>query len=318
VTRRLRWATVLGLTLAVTACTSSASAGHTAGPTTSTSASSSASSSVDAITATSPPSGRTSSPAARQTSTVPTPAHVVIVVEENHAYGDILGSSSAPYFRSLAAGGASFTQFYAITHPSEPNYVALFSGSTQGLTDDSCPHSYRANNLGNELRAAHHSFAGYSEGLPSTGYRGCTTGHYARRHVPWTNFTDLPASVNQPYTAFPSDYSRLPTVSFVIPNLDHDMHDGTVAQADSWLKSHLGSYATWAKAHNSLLVVTWDEDDHSEGNRIPTIVTGAHVRTGHYAEHADLYRLLRTVEAMYHLPALGAAAQRSTITDMWN
>jgi phosphatidylinositol-3-phosphatase len=245
------------------------------------------------------------------------PAHVVVVVEENHSAREILGNANAPYFNRLAGLGADLTNFHAITHPSEPNYVALFSGSTYGLTNDSCPHSFRGPNLGSQLRAAHRTFVGYSEALPRTGYRGCTHGSYARKHAPWTNFANVPASSNQPLTRMPKNFNRLPTVSFVIPDLDHDMHDGTVGQADRWLQQHVGAYASWARTHNSLLIVTWDEDDRSQGNRIPTFAVGQHVQRGRDSTSADLYSLSRTIEALYHLPSVGQTAHRRAIRSLW-
>lgn len=249
--------------------------------------------------------------------TVAPPAHVVVVVEENHSAGEILGNAKAPYFNRLAGQGADLTNFHAITHPSEPNYVGLFSGGTHGLTGDSCPHSFHGPNLGSELRAAHRTFVGYSEDLPRTGYLGCTHGHYARKHAPWTNFGNVPASSSQPLTRLPTNFTRLPTLSFVIPDLDHDMHDGTVGQADGWLKQHLGAYASWARTHNSLLIVTWDEDDHSQGNRIPTFAVGQHVRHGRDSTPADLYSLTRTIQTLYHLPPVGQTAHRKPITSLW-
>jgi acid phosphatase len=241
----------------------------------------------------------------------------VVVVEENHAAAEVLGRADAPYLNSLAASGTSLTDFHAITHPSEPNYLALLSGSTQHLRDDSCPHRYAASSLVGQLRAAGLTFAGYAEGLPHTGYSGCADGRYVRRHAPWTNFTDAPAALSRPFTALPRDYARLPTVSFVIPDLDHDMHDGTVAQADTWLRQNLSGYARWATSHNSVLIVTWDEDDHSANNHIPTIITGAVARAGRNGVRGDLYRLLRTLEWFYGLPPLGAAAQHTPITTVW-
>ena len=92
--------------------------------------------------------------------------------------------------------------------------------------------------------------------------------------MPWTNFPNLPASINKTFRAFPSNYADLPDVSFVIPNMIHDMHDGTIGQADSWLRSRLGGYATWARTHNSVLVLTWDEDDFGVRNQIPTVIVG--------------------------------------------
>ena len=263
---------------------------------------------------------RTATPAAASgdsATRAPRPAHIVVVVEENHAADEVLGSRSAPFINSLAAGGASMTDLYAIRHPSEPNYVALFSGSTHGLTDDSCPHRFSGPTLAGQLATAGRTFAGYSEGLPHTGYLGCSAGAYARKHNPWSDVRTVDGADNRPMTAFPSDYDRLPTVSFVVPDLDHDMHDGTVRQADSWLRSHLGAFARWATTHNSLLVVTWDEDDHSQGNRIPTILVGAHVRPGAYHQRTDLYGLLRTLTWLTGVPPIGASAHRSPFAGLW-
>src|SRR5579871_5496083 len=125
---------------------------------------------------------------------LPRPAHVIIVMEENHSYSDIIGSPQAPYINALAQSGALFTDSHAVTHPSQPNYLELFSGSTQGITDDSCPHSFAVDNEASELIAAGKSFVGYSEGLPSEGSLVCTAGKYARKHSPWTNFTNLPTT----------------------------------------------------------------------------------------------------------------------------
>jgi hypothetical protein len=254
--------------------------------------------------------------------TVPTPAHVVIVMEENHSYSDIIGNTAnAPYMNTLASQGALMTASYAITHPSEPNYMALFSGSTWGLTGDTCPVTETTTaNLGSELLSAGKTFKGYSEGLPSTGSTVCTSGKYARKHSPWINFSKIPTSDSLPFTSFPSssNYASLPTLSFVIPNLNDDMHDGTISAASSWLNTHMSAYATWAKANNSLLIVTWDEDDSTEGNQIPTIIVGQPVKVGHYDETINHYNLLSTLEAMYGLPKVGASATASPITDIWN
>lgn len=245
-------------------------------------------------------------------------AHIVVVVEENHAYSEVIGNPAAPFINGLVESGTLLTRSYGIGHPSEPNYLALFSGSTQGVTDDSCPHAFATRNLGSQLRGHGLRFAGFAQSLPATGYRGCYAGEYARKHAPWTNFTNLPARVGRPMQAFPADYARLPRVSFVIPDLMHDMHDGTIAQADTWLHRHVGGYVRWARMHNSLVVVTWDEDDTSANNHIPGVLAGAHVRRLHYRGRVDHYRLLRTLEAACGLPAIGRAAHRSPITGIWS
>src|SRR5581483_8886869 len=96
-------------------------------------------------------SGAYAAPSVTAATTVPRPDHVVVVIFENHGYSQIIGSSQAPYINSLAKAGASFTASHGVTHPIQPNYVALFSGSPQGLTDDSCPHTFKTTNLASML-----------------------------------------------------------------------------------------------------------------------------------------------------------------------
>jgi acid phosphatase len=242
----------------------------------------------------------------------------VIVVMENHAYSQVIASPQAPFINQLARQGALFTHSRGVTHPSEPNYLALFSGATQGITDDSCPHRFTAANLGSELIAAGHSFAAYSEDLPAPGSPVCASGGYARKHAPWANFANVPASDSKPMHSFPAgNYARLPAVSFVIPNLCHDMHDCPVATGDAWLRAHLAGYASWAAAHASLLIVTWDENDDRPGNQIPTIFAGPMVRSGRYSQPITHYNVLDTIENLYRLPALGHAATAAPISGIW-
>ena len=249
---------------------------------------------------------------------LPHPDHVVVVMMENHSYNDILGTpGAAPYLQSLAQNGASFTNAFAVTHPSQPNYLALYSGSTHGVASDVCPLSFKAANLDTALHGAGATFTGYSEDLPAPGSTVCTAGAYVRKHVPWTDFTNNPSSINQPLTAMPSDYSALPSVSFVIPNLNDDMHNGTVLAGDSWVAAHLGAYADWSRTHNSMLVVTFDEDDHSQNNQIPTIFYGAHVKTGAYATQINHYSVLRTITQMFAARHPGASATATQITGCW-
>src|SRR5438552_2197033 len=211
---------------------------------------------------------------------IPTPDHIVIVFEENHTYSQIIGSASAPYINSLAGQGAVLTNSFAIGHPSQPNYLALFSGSTQGVTSDNTPTNlpFTTPNLAAQLFSSGRTFTGYSEGLPSVGYNGDNaggSGGYWRKHNPWVNWqysgtgtpppNTFPPTVNQPYTSFPSNYDSLPTVSIVVPTQINDMHDGTIAQADTWLRNNLDGYIQYARTHNSLFVLTFDEDDGSAG-----------------------------------------------------
>lgn len=255
-------------------------------------------------------------PAARP-ARVPRYSHVVVVLEENHSYSQVIGSPQAPYINALAQGGALFTNSHAISHPSEPNYMAITSGSTYGLTSDACPFGTSHASLGSELIAAGLSYADYSESMPSAGYEGCSSGEYARKHNPAANYAGLPARANETFAAFPGRFARLPTVSLVDPNLLDDMHDGTVAQGDAWLKSRMNSYLTWASRHNSLLIVTWDENDGSPGNQIATIFAGAHVKAGRYRERVTHYRVLRTIEQAYGLKPLGGSVRVRPITDVF-
>ncbi|MGI8879356.1 MAG: alkaline phosphatase family protein [Jatrophihabitans sp.] len=303
-----RIAGVLGGLLLLVACDAGKGATHGSTPAIRTSATQS--------TIGPGPGQPTSSPASPADG-VPRFDHIVVVVVENHAYGQVIGASQAPFLNSLAARGAVLTRSYAVSHPSQPNYLALFSGSTHGLVDDSCPHTFTGPNLATALLAGGRTFAGYSESLPSAGYTGCSAGSYARKHAPWTDFAGLPRTVNQPMTSFPSNLNALPDVSFVIPNLRHDMHDGTVAQSDRWLQQRLGAYANWSSAHNSLLIVTADEDDNHSGNRIATVLAGAHVRAGRYGTRTNHYGLLRTVLASCGLTPFGGAAKTAPIVGLW-
>jgi acid phosphatase len=242
---------------------------------------------------------------------------VLIVVEENTSYNKVIGSPSAPYLNSLAQQGALFTESFALRHPSNPNYIALFSGSMQGVTSDSCPHAFGAENLGSELINAGFTFAGYSESMPSVGFEGCASGPYTRHHNPWVDFTNLPPTVNLPFTDFPSDFNALPTVAFVIPNKNNDMHDGSIQQGDAWLRDNLGGYVRWAQTNNSLLIFTWDEADTGGPNHIVTVFAGPMVQAGSYCGEINHYNVLRTIEEMYGLPLLGESATVEPIANIW-
>ena len=248
---------------------------------------------------------------------IPSYSHVVVVVEENHTASSVLGNKDAPFINALASGGALMTRSYAVAHPSQPNYLALFAGDTFGVDSDVCPLNLGdAPNLASELIAAGRTFGGFSEGLPSDGSPVCTKGGYARKHAPWTNFTNVPPSVSKRMGAFTGDGS-LPTVSFVVPNLDDDMHDGSIAAGDSWLAAHLSGYADWAKANNSLLIVTWDEDDDRADNHIATIVYGAGVAPGRYDTPVNHYTVLSTIQEVFGLPKTGQAASAPAIAGIW-
>jgi phosphatidylinositol-3-phosphatase len=253
---------------------------------------------------------------------LPRPAHVIIVVEENKSFATIIGNRDAPYLNHLARSGALFTHATGVAHPSQPNYLALFTGQTNSDAD-TCPEKGVAQterSLGGELIKAKRSFIGYAEGLPSVGFKGCTSGEanegYARKHAPWVGFLDVPLASNVPLDSLPS-LDRLPTVSFIIPDLENDMHSGSVATADAWLRRHVDPIVVWSAAHDSLVIITWDESDTYYANSIPLIIAGARVKPGIYTEYVDHYRLLRTIEDFYGLPYLGDSANVAPIDDIW-
>jgi phosphatidylinositol-3-phosphatase len=258
------------------------------------------------------------------------PAHVVIAVEENRDFSRIIGSGAAPFINSLAADtrAALFTQSYALTHPSQPNYLMLFSGSDQSVKNDRLPAGlpFSTMNLGASLIESGRSFTGYSEDLPHAGFNGPVFGAYARKHNPWANWQDspirgIPAGANLPLADFPAEYDSLPTVSFVIPNQDNDMHNGSdpeaIRRADKWLEEHLSAYIRWAKTHNSLFILTFDEGSDEGSNRIPTLFVGQMIRGGMYDARINHYSVLRTIEDMFGLPHAGGSAEVRPVDGCW-
>jgi acid phosphatase len=268
---------------------------------------------------------------------LPRPDHIVIVIDENKSLSDVIGSKNAPYLNALAKHGALLTNFTAAHHPSQPNYVDFFAGSPLGVCDDSCIQSpFTANNLGAALLATPgRSFAGFAEDLPKKPM--CDLNEFAKRHCPWMDFSNVPAAATLSWSKFPRDFRKLPTVSIVIPNLIHDMHDGKLVGAevragDRWLRTRLGAYARWAQTHNSLLIVTWDEDSDENykircptilttpppANHIPTVIVGQYVKR--HAQSSVAYShhdLLRTILDMYGIAPFAGAANANDIGDIW-
>jgi acid phosphatase len=253
-------------------------------------------------------------------SDVPHFDHIVVVWEAHLAYGQLAHTTQAPYLRSLIASGAQSDNMHALALLGKPNYVAMFSGSTHGVTTDDCPLSLSGPNLATELAAKRLSFVGYSQGLPRVGAQECRVGPYVREHNTWADFANVPRSANQPFTSFPSDYSALPAVAYVVPDLQHDMFNRNIPAADAWVKQNLGGYVRWARTHNSLLIVTWDHTalTASKTNQTPLILNGAHVRPGSvYSTRIDHYSVLRTIEDAFGLTPLGETAARKAITGIW-
>jgi phosphatidylinositol-3-phosphatase len=269
-------------------------------------------------------------PMARATTTRP-PAHLIVVIEENHSFEQIIGSPAAPFVNRLAAQGTLLTSYYAITHPSLPNYVALLSGRTP-IESDCRACTFAGLTLVDQLEARHISWGAYLQGLP----RPCSTvagsGAYTELVDPFMHAArvrDNPARCDRvlPFSRFHADLAagRLPTVVFVMPDLHHEMHSGPVRVADAWLHRLVDQLATsplWRQ--DTRVVVTFDESYRHDvrtcchglgrGGRIPTVVFGPHVPAARDATPYTHFSLLRSIEAAYGLPFLGHAGDPATAT----
>ncbi len=255
-----------------------------------------------------------------QAEQLPRPDHVVMVIEENRGYSQIMDKlKSDSYIHTLAKRGVLFSRSYGVSHPSQPNYLALFSGSAQGITSNACPHTFDSDNLATRLMDSGLSFASYAESLPKSGDMVCMSGAYQRKHNPVVNWqgTRLPAEMNKRFSDFPQNFADLPTVSFVIPDQNHDMHDGSFFEADEWLKTYIAPYIDWAFKHNSLLILTWDEDNFKEDNRVVTLLIGPMVKAGSSDQRINHYSVLRTLLDFYNLPSLGADLDAEAIKGVW-
>ncbi|MCP3445772.1 FG-GAP-like repeat-containing protein [Bradyrhizobium sp. CCGUVB14] len=239
-----------------------------------------------------------------------TPSHIVVLSLENENYSDIVGSSQAPYLNSLISQGMLLTNYYGVTHPSQPNYIALFSGSTQGVTSNGAVAQLPASvpTLASTLAAHGYTFGGYAE----------TTADPERQ--PWMDFANS-ANDGHDFSTFPqtaAGFANLPTVSFVSPNDAHNMtptsdNGGGIPAGDAWVQANLSAYAAWAQANNSLLIITFDENNTNPAvtypDHIAGIVVGAGVPAGSVNDSpADQYSLLATIESLYGAAPIGASA----------
>jgi phosphatidylinositol-3-phosphatase len=284
--RAARWGCALLVLLAPAACSSDT--GSTPTPTT--------------VTPSIPISPTSSGVAA-----VPRWDHVVIVIMSSRSYEDVIGNADAPFVNLLARSGATFTDAHAVARPAAPNYFALFAGSTFGVRSDACPSRQNGSNLATELVAHRLTFTSYAEGLPATGSRACSQHPYATAHNPPASFRNVPRSMLAKASAFGTEFTALPAVSFLIPDEDNSMSVSDVTAGDTWLREHITQYAAWATTHRSLLVITWDQANPSDAdNHIPMLAIGTGVPLGTVTEHVDHYRLLATIEDGFGLPRLGA------------
>jgi phosphatidylinositol-3-phosphatase len=270
--------------------------------------------------------GATPSTGGTGTRSVPQFRHVIVIVFENHEVDDVLGRSAAPTFDRLASRYATVPQYTAITHPSLPNYLALVSGSTQGIHSGCTDCLVPSRSLADTLSTAGKTWKTYAEGLPSTGFTGASSGRYAKKHNPFVyflrNLTRARLRRIVPLTQFKPDLRRrrLPTYSVVIPDLCHDMHDCDLETGDAWLAAFLKPLLRGSVLERSVIFVTFDEGttDRGGGGRVATLALGPLVRRGAQATApTNHYGLLRTIEDGLRLPRLGWSAGAKPIVDIW-
>jgi hypothetical protein len=257
---------------------------------------------------------------------------------ENHSLGDIIGNTSqAPYINSLATSCGLATEYHVTTHPSLPNYLSATSGIAQGslpvTTYLDCNVSVFCHMTVGSVFGQGESWKAYQESMPSNCYKS-NSGEYAVRHNPPVYYTSLSgcASKDVPYTQLATDLAgnALPAFSFITPNLIDDMHDGTIAQGNAWLASHLPAILNSSeyKSGSTAVFITWDEgsggypiedcDNAGVTDKsciVPTIVispsTRAGTRSGSFFGH---YSLLGTTEQLLGLPKLASASSAPTMT----
>jgi phosphatidylinositol-3-phosphatase len=254
---------------------------------------------------------------------VPASSHVFVVMEENHSYSSVIGSSSMPYLNSLASKYGLATQYYANTHPSIGNYFMLTAG--QIITnDDSFCSPISNDNVVRHLLTAGKTWKSYAESLPYAGYTGCGSGEYVKRHNPLAYFSDVANSSEKynlvPFSQFSKDLANnaLPAFSFIVPNLLDDAHDGTLTQADAWLKNNIAplvASSTFQK--DGILIIVFDESFDSDtahgGGHVAAIVIGPKVKGGYKSstlyQHQSLLKTVMEALGLSSFPGAASSAQ---------
>jgi phosphatidylinositol-3-phosphatase len=258
------------------------------------------------------------------TPSLPIFSHVFVIVMENHEYNEIIGSSAAPYINGLAKQYSLATQYYAVTHPSLPNYLSLTAASTFGITSD-CENCFlNQTNLADQIEAGGRTWRAYMESMPSPCYQA-DAGNYAMWHNPWLYYNDIRTNATRcnadvvPYTQFSSDLasSTVPNFMWVTPNLCDDMHDCSVSTGDTWLLQNVPQILNSSAFKNGgVLFITWDEGNTSlgcctnaAGGKVATLVISPTAVAGLASTIAeDHYSLVRTVEDSWGMPELNGAS----------
>ncbi len=241
------------------------------------------------------------------------PRHVFLIVMENKSPQQAL---AGVYTGHLAATEGVANNYHAISHPSVPNYLALTSGSTWGLSDDSY-HSLPKRDLGTQLTAAGVTWRAYMEGL---GDGGCLNSPvpYDPGHNPFAFYGGRCPGNVVPLTQMAGDLNaNTPSFSWITPDMCHDTHNCPVAIGDDWLKQTVGQItysAAWK--NNGVLFITWDEDDGSASNQVLTLVVTAGTPHGVSNRAYDHYSLLATIERLMGVAPLGEAAHAKPIDEL--
>jgi phospholipase C len=236
---------------------------------------------------------------------------VFVIVMENRSYAQAI---SGPYTTRLAAEYPIATNYHAVSHPSLPNYLALTSGSTWGITDDGY-HPLPAGGLGAQLTAAGIEWRAYMEGMTA----GCFNSPYpyAIKHNPFAYYGNGCPRQVVPFTQFAADMkSEVPRLVWITPDMCHDGHDCSTAVADKWLSQTVPKIlATSAWQQNGLLLITWDEGENST-NQVLTLVIHPHPAVRTSGRAYNHYSLLATIEDRLGLARLGLAKRASAMTDL--
>ena len=257
-------------------------------------------------------------------------SHVVWIVFENKSHDQIVGNSGdASYINFLASRCGLATRFFAESHPSLPNYIAMTSGSTQGIHDDDDPSSHHLSapsifsSLGRNWRVL-------AEDMPSNCHTS-NSGNYAVRHNPATYFTNIRSACARQDVPLRSRPDISAKFTFIVPNLCSDMHScpetggssgRQIRAGDAFLRSLMPKiFATREyRSGRTVVFVTWDEDDYGGSNQIPTLVVAPSVRRHtRSSRRFDHYSLLRTTQDLLRVSGrLGSASRAASMRSAFN
>ena len=243
---------------------------------------------------------------------------------ENEESTGIMGNNAAAYINALATGHGLATQYFAVSHPSLPNYLALTAGSTFGIASDCTGCYVNATNIADQVESSGRSWKGYLESMPSSCYVGDAY-PYMQKHNPFIYYNDIrtnPARCAEhvvPFTQLSTDLTNgtVPNFAWITPNMCNDMHDCSIATGDAWLANVVpGILASSAFQNGGVLFITWDEGESSAGccgnatgGQVATLVIAPNGIAGLRSTIAEThYSLLRTIEDAWGLSALGQAA----------